>query len=230
MDDLERANFDKEVMMNNELATALREYKKLLIGLQTYGLKKKLNAIMDDEILDAIEPATDVKSWTFRWIYVLIAVLIVTLAYFGIKENNTVKEDKSGPALYMANYYPDPGLPTQMGENEDFQFDVGMVEYKSGNYSEAIQQWSTLTDDRPEVRYYIGAAYHASGDKIKARDWLNRLKSDQDYYDRAQWYLALISLESQNISETISHLNSIILLKESSYRTRAQELLAQLKN
>lgn len=227
MDDLERLAFDKEVMSDTKLATAVKEYQRILQGFKTYGLQQKLGRIIADNSQVQNEVKVDPPRKTPLWIYMIIAGILATAAYFSLVAN-TSEETNPPPPLYMAYYYPDPGLPTTMGHNDDFDFDQGMVDYKLGNYKKAIEQWERLSKENARVQYFLGAAYLADNDVLQATSYFNRIAKDELFYDRAQWYLALLSLKNDDIVSSQNHLNSILELGQSTYAQRARELLKEL--
>ena len=228
MDDLEGLEFDKEVMSNKNLAAAVKEYKSLMLGLKTYGLKNKLHDIMVEERLSSENKDAKPKVGAFRWYYLLLALLAIIGLYITLKPASKTEESNSAPALYIAHYYPDPGLPTKMGDHEDFEFDSGMLEYKQGNYDNAIQHWTGISENIARTQYYIGAAYLASNQEQLANDQLEKLTSEDAYYDRAQWYLALVALKNDNVDAAGQHLKTILAIQQSNYKDRAKKLLDEL--
>jgi len=230
MDDLERLAFDKEVMSDEKLAIAVKEYRRILQGVKTYGLQQKLGRLMEETSLLQNESNVTSSRRKSLWIYVAFAAILAGAIYFLILAKSPNTEAETAPQLYMAYYYPDPGLPTRMGNNDDFDFDRGMVDYKLGAYKKAIEQWEDLSAIDARVKYYLGAAYLADNNVERATPFFEGLTKEDEFYDRSQWYLSLIALKKDDIDSSIEHLNSILQLKQSPYQERAQKLLNELSN
>ena len=230
MDDLERLDFDKEVMRNTNLAIAVEEYKNLVMGIRTYGLKQKLDVILNEESETKVDEEEKPEKKSFRRYYLLIGGLILFGLFLILRPKSNDQESTSAPALYIAYYYIDPGLPTKMGSQEDLNFDKGMVQYKQGDYERAIHTWSQQASDDSKTTYYIGAAYLAIGNHDFAAIQFIQLTKTDPLYDRAQWYLALISLKQENKGPSIQYLKSILKLEQSNYKDRAKELLDKVSN
>jgi len=229
MDDLERLAFDKEVMKDPKLATAVKEYQRILQGFKTYGLQQKLEQIMSEGSPNSNDNTVKSHRPTSYWVYIILAALLASGIYYTVV-TNTEEETKTdiAPSLHMAYYYPDPGLPSKMGDNGEFDFDRGMVDYKLGHYKKAIEQWEKLSKGDAKTQYFLGAAYLADNNEDKAQSFFITLTEEDTFYDRAQWYLALISLKNNEIEASMFHLNTILEMNQSIYKDRARKLLSEL--
>lgn len=129
----------------------------------------------------------------------------------------------------MAEYYqPDLGLPVVMGVIDDPVFADAMVDYKVGEYDEAIGKWSTISQDvqNDTLSYYLASAYLANGQPIKAIP-LFKQTLDQPgsaFEHQAAWYLLLsrVSLEQWRAAK------AIYIDQNSPYSQQARELRAKL--
>jgi|GEM_PF-2577874 len=114
------------------------------------------------------------------------------------------------PDLYKQYYKPDTGLYTYMGASQNFAFDQGMVEYKTGNYNAALENWLSLPDyeaSRDTIRYFIGNAYLATGKYQDAERYLMMVSGSQDsaLKGKADWYLGLIALKQGDSEKAKSY-------------------------
>ena len=108
--------------------------------------------------------------------------------------------------LYNEFFTPDPGLPTVMGENGDYSFYEAMVDYKHGDYNEAIKKWERQLFQKPKndtLNYFLGSAHLANGNSKKAIDYLEDVADDKKsiFYNDANTYMGLALLKTGQIPE-----------------------------
>lgn len=132
------------------------------------------------------------------------------------------------PDLYAQYYKPDPGLYTYMGGSQNFTFDQGMVEYKTGNYSAALENWLNLPahdSSKDTTLYFIGNAYLAIKNYQNAEKYLMMVSEsrDSDLKGKTDWYLGLIALKKGDIERAKKY------FERSDNRLRS-EILDKLKN
>lgn len=80
-----------------------------------------------------------------------------------------------------------------------FQDTVGWVHYKLGDFEKAIQYLSKATEESPEINvfnYHLGMAYILSGDKVQAKDYLEKSLADEaTFKEREKAKVALKGLK-----------------------------------
>jgi tetratricopeptide (TPR) repeat protein len=116
---------------------------------------------------------------------------------------------------------------TAMSSNANYEFDRGMVDYKTGNYQDAIERWENLLAEKPEndtLNYFIGSAFLAMDDPAHAKSFLEKAShmTSGIFAKEASWYLGLSFLKSGNHEEAIKYL-------QNSEREEAAEIIAKLK-
>ncbi len=58
-----------------------------------------------------------------------------------------------------------------MGIGDNYLFNKAMLDYKTGNYKKAIDEWSKLKTSMPQndtLNYFLGAAQQADGNSAAA--------------------------------------------------------------
>src|SRR5690606_36367030 len=104
--------------------------------------------------------------------FLKIAATLAILVSVGIW---ALLQKSPGEKLYRQYFTPDPGLPTVMGNTDNFTFNEAMVYYKQGDYGAAIAQWEGLLPqkrDNDTLNYFLGAAHLAHGNVPEAIPFL----------------------------------------------------------
>lgn len=102
-----------------------------------------------------------------------------------------------------------------------------MLDYKTGDYKNAITEWSKLKTDMPQndtLDYFLGVAQQADGNSAAAITLLKSIAADtaKPFYKEACWYTGLALLKQGTVNEAIPYL-------EKSARPESRELINQLK-
>ncbi len=219
----QRLAFENKIATDKSLSEKVTEVKLLLNAIETVSLKERLNSyhinvkknnpqkgsgkviVLNSKLLVAASVA-------------LLAVVSVWL--YTLKANKFEK-------LYTTYYKPDPGLMSAMGVGDNYLFNKAMLEYKTGQYKKAINEWShlkTSTSSNDTLNYFLGAAQQAEGNSTEALLLLQTTASDPEkpFYKDACWYTGLALLKQGNVNEAILYL-------EKSGRAESSELISQLK-
>ena len=159
-----------------------------------------------------------------RW-YWMAASITLLIALGGFWLTNRPSETER---LFNQYFTPDPGLPTVMGEARNFQFLDAMVNYKSGQYKQAIEKWEVLLPQKPKndtLNYFLGVTYLANNDTQKAVKFLEETleEKNSEFVDEANFYLGLAHLKLKNTTEAEVYLSK-------SQHKKVEEILEKLKN
>lgn len=194
---------EQKIAFDENYASKLNEVKLIITGIQENELKKHLQTLHQKE--SVIIKRSPVRRMYFRWVAVAaIFVLVITLA-LGVFTN---RNDK----LFAKYYQPDVGLMTSMGATDHYNFDVAMIEFKSGKYEDALIKWLDLrkgNENNDTLNYFIGSGYLALDSANESIPYFNQvigLKSSV-FQSEAYWYEGLALLKegkSQEASQMIS--------------------------
>lgn len=190
--------------MENEPAFTekVNQVRLMLLGIAETGLEEKMN-----EFHQKIPQAPE-KGRVFRLRYLAIAasvaVILSLTVWLFLLQNN--RDD-----LYSEYFTPDPGLMTAMGSTDNYDFEKAMVSYRSGEYREAIDSWKVQLQSNPAsdtICYFLGAAYQANDNIDSAKIYLSKIAAQtaSSFYKDANWYMALLCLQTDQRSEALSHL------------------------
>lgn len=204
----EEADFRERLSKDINLNKATDEMKLLLLGIQETSLQEKLNSFHHQMPAQAEnKQAKTARLWSMKtWLAAasVMAVLFVS-AYFilGKKDKNT--------SLYTEYFQPDPGLISAMSGAADYQFDRGMIDYKTGNYDAAIKIWEPLLKERANsdtLNYFLASAYLASDKTEKAIPFFEKVIASaiSVFKNDANWYLALAHIKLGNKAKAIPYL------------------------
>lgn len=197
MTQAEAVSFKTRLLTDELLQQKTEEVKLMMLGIKEVVLKDRLNKY-HDSISNHIPPVKKpgrIIQLNRKWLAAASILLIALLTVWWL----TGRENKYAK-LYAAYYKPDPGLMTAMGFSEDYAFEKGMVDYKEGNYTKAIETWSALKPTQSKkdtLDYFLGVASMAINKKEKAKEWLSQITSNSNkpFYKDACWYLGLTLLK-----------------------------------
>lgn len=219
----QRIAFENNIATNESLAAKVTEVKLLLTGIETASLKERLNSYHINIKKNNPEKGSGKVIALNRKLLAVASVVLIAAAsvwLYTIKGNKYEK-------IYEAYYKPDPGLISAMGVGDNYLFNKAMLEYKTGHYKKAINEWSQLktsTSSNDTLNYFLGAAQQAEGNSSAALILLQTMASDTEkpFYKDACWYTGLALLKQGNVNEAIPYL-------EKSGRPESSELISQLK-
>lgn len=215
--------FENKMAADTSWASKVNEVKLLLAGIETASLKGRLDNYHSNIKKNHPQKAGGkIISLQRKWLVAASVALLaaVSVWLFTLKGN---RYDK----LYAAYYKPDPGLMSAMGLGDNYLFNKAMLDYKTGNYKKAIDEWSKLRSGiahNDTLDYFLGAAQQAEGNSAAALMLLRSMASDstKPFYKDACWYTGLALLKQGAINEAIPYL-------ERSDRPGSSELINQLK-
>ncbi len=205
MDESERLEFESQLSSNPDLRAQLDEAEQLISGIETAVLQSKLNEFHED--ITPVRPITPPEKRKNRtWMWSVAAVLVATIGLFWIFDTGSETEK-----LFAKHFTPDPGLPTTMGENPNYNFYDGMVNYKQGDYKSALQKWEELDEHSiglDTLNYFKGVAYLAEGNTEKSIGFLQSLwdSEENSFQSETAYYLGMAYLKNRNIEDAIKYL------------------------
>lgn len=226
MSDTEYATFSASLDSDPVLKQQVEDVETLLSGIESAALKEKLEGyhkdILSDQSEEKVVPIASKKKKNYAFI-AIAASLVATIGLFWFFTQKTGSEK-----LFAEYFVPDPGLPTNMSEMENFDFYDAMVDYKQGNYADAIDKWENQLKFKTEsdtLHYFIGVAQLAKGDETEAIEHLKSVVdlSNSIFTKDAHYYLGLAYLKGENITEAKRNLTE-------SENANVQDILSELTN
>ncbi len=196
LDEKDLKAFEEDMKNNEVLRQEVESMKTLIMGIETFQLKGKLQNLAQQYEEKETEKKGKVVSFN-KLRYIAVAASVIAIASIGI----WFLPDKSSDELLLSEYfYRDPGLPTKMGTSDQYSFYEGMVSYKSGDYARALEMWEDVnigigTDT---LTYYKSMVHLNVGNWQRFMDEINKLTSESPFTDKANWYKLQAYLEQNN--------------------------------
>ena len=223
MDAQERTDFESQLQSDSNLNTKFLEFKGLFRTIEEEGLRSKLNHFHKQLEDDAQVRSLHTMSYRFFFRIAAAIALLIALGgiwYFYIPNANE--------RLFNAYFTPDPGLPTVMGNSDNYDFYEAMVDYKQGNYKTALQKWENLLpqkSDNDTINYFLGTAYLANDEPSKAIPYFDRVlgSAQPSFQSEAAYYKGLAHLKNNEVEEALKSL-------ERTSDEKGRELAKKLKD
>lgn len=137
---------------------------------------------------------TSAKVISLSWIWkAAAAVAILAIPVYFLFFN---KAD-----LYQRYYEADPGLPTEMGVTDQYEFQDAMVDYKMENYQKAKDKWAKLLHinaSNDTLNYYLAMADLNLRNFDTSYEKLDKIPTTSAFYVDALWYQALIAIKQKD--------------------------------
>ncbi|CAN5759997.1 hypothetical protein BH11BAC3_BH11BAC3_34920 [soil metagenome] len=179
----------------------LEEIKLISLGIQEAALRELLPTFnnVNKQLHTRVISMNRIKKMAAA------AAVIGLISVVGLMFFKTPAEDK----LYASYYQPDPGLATEMGIADNYEFSRAMVDYKTAHYTEALVRWEKLlvaNTANDTLNYFVGCASLANNDLSKAvSSFTNVTQNKQSVFEKeAYWYLGLALLKQKNKTAAIA--------------------------
>jgi tetratricopeptide (TPR) repeat protein len=198
----DRQVFEQNIATDELLKAQVEQVQLMLIGIKEASLTTKLNHFHNELPASNKVGKTNNLFTLRRWLVAASITLILALGgWLLFKKSNNEK-------LYADFFQPDPGLISAMSTTDNYIFDKAMIDYKTGNYNEAITAWKSLLKNNlnnDTLNYFIGSSYMGLSNTREAIPYLQKVVViPQSYFVRdAYWYLGLATLKENKLQEAI---------------------------
>jgi len=161
-----------------------------------------------------------------RWVAAAILVALLATAYFTVFQNTNSK-------LFAEYFEPYRNVvaPVVRGDQSEALSSKAFLAYENKAYKEAASYFSQLIDTENESYYtfYLANCELALGQGTEAIVLLeNYIATSGEFTDRAQWYLALAYVTTNENTKAKSHLERIVATNSYNHQ-EALQLLNHLK-
>lgn len=212
----------KRIDTDQDFASLVDEIRDIQLGIERASLAEKLDFFHDD--LAEQKNSKPIRSIRPFWFWGVAAslFLVMTAGIWWI-----IGQESPEEKLFQAYFIADPGLVTSMASEGNYEFDRAMVDYKDGNYAEAISRWEKLLAGKPQndtLNYFVGAALLSAKQERRSVDFLESVANDPSsgFYSDANWYLGLAYLKLGEKGKALNYLSASI-------RPEAEKLISEFE-
>ncbi|MBX3253163.1 MAG: hypothetical protein KF862_03390 [Chitinophagaceae bacterium] len=201
MDVNTRIAFEKEMGSDEALRNEVDLQRRLMASVEVFSHNRK------EPVKSMTGQKAPVKKLNSTWLYAAAATVAIILVTWFFR-SNTGKDEQ----LYASYFVPDAGLPVVMsGEHDRYDFYNGMVSYKEGEYSKAIEIWKNIALPSDTVSYFIGAANLNNENPAASTEYLVAVAQDDKsaWQSKAIWYLSLAYLKMNEKEKAIDWLSKL---------------------
>ena len=202
----ERLDFELKMNEDSEFKAQVEDIKTLILGIKNQSLKEELDGFHEDLPIRKVKDKRRIGAFPHLGKYTAAAAILLAIALLWVY---SVPQNER---LYATYFTPDPGLPTVMSSNSNFEFYDAMVNYKQGDYTVAITKWKSIDRKGDTLNYFLGVAYLANKNENKAIKFLEKATQNSDFVlsNEAYYYLGLAHLKQGNIEQakiSLAHSN-----------------------
>ena len=189
----ERAAFLARLSEDPRLQDQFHEMQLLHLGIQEASLEERMDEFHHGVLRNKQNPSQPgVHFYSLRRLLVAASVILL----LGIAAWWLLTKAESKETIFAEFFSPDPGLISAMSTSENYSFDRAMIEYKTGNYREAIRTWSIMQSNQPDndtLNYFLASAFLATNQTGKAIEYFEKVTPSQTsaFLNDTYWYLGL---------------------------------------
>lgn len=226
----EKTDFETRLVIDSDFKEEFELYLVIVAGIKEQGennLKTKLK-LADNELDNdpkIIELKKENKTSIKYWAVAATIVFILGLGLFWSLANKT-----DLPQLANNFYEKEKGLPNEMSVTQNQLTDV-MNLYKSGDYVATKNKLEFLLKENntnDTLQYFYGVVNYELENFIAARDGFNSVKTESNYYEKAEYRLILIDLKTNDKQKALDRVNKCLLNKQHLYYDNLVKLKSEL--
>ena len=213
MSERDRLNFEKEMAQDEMLRNEVSLQEQLQAGIAVDAIGEEYQQDNPELSLTKEYRKSSFRPWLFK---IAAALIIIAIPVYFLFFNQS--------DLYNKYYEPDPGLPTEMGLTNNYDFLDGMVDYKRENYKIAQRKWSKLMEINPDndtLNYYLAMANLNLKSYTSAKEKLDKISPNSAFYHDALWFQSLLLIKNKDYDGAKEKLHELDSEK-------ARELLKEL--
>ncbi len=204
----EREEFEKDFLENETLRRQVGEYRTVVEGIRDHDLLEARKQVSQFE--------AGRKKPIRQWLKIAAAVSILVTAGLVL----IVGQDP----VYDEFFSPYPNVAQSRGQAPG-AFDLAMLAYTEGSYSDAASQLALLKNQNDTVTFYLAGARLFAGEPVVSEAHLRRILENQGpFRQQAEWLLVKALLDQEKNEEAIALLESIAGEPSHSYHEDAGKL------
>lgn len=223
----ERENFQKQLTIDKELATAFEVEQSIFNAVQVSAETNFRNRLEQIEV-----PATStIRSINWRpWAMAASILLLIGLSWYGYQLNQTTSPSE----LYAANYVPPTFSVTRNNTNIAPSVTSAAEAYQQKEFEAAIQQLVPYLQNNYDAKLglVLGASYLETAQWEAAINAFETVRTQSELKDDATWYLAMTYLKSDQVNLAKTEFQQLLsneFLVTEKRKAKVQDMLKNLE-
>ncbi|MFK7812262.1 MAG: tetratricopeptide repeat protein [Maribacter sp.] len=201
----EQGSFELRLKKNKDLQESFDHFKLLFETIEEDGLRSKLEGFHYNVVQDKPVIKLNPSKTKFNYRIAAAAAILLTMGLWFLNR------PPINERLFDKYYNQDPGLPTVMGSNDNYDFYEAMVDYKQGEYDIAISKWEKLLEEKPNndtLNYFLGVSHLANDNFSEAFPFLRKSSEDikSAFHDDSNYHLGLSFLKINETEKALKYL------------------------
>lgn len=198
---LEKEAFEQRLQADAGWSAKFNEIKLLAVGIREVSLRDQLDRLHNNLKLQDKPKVVRRMTWLKKLAAAAVLLIVIsTLGWFFLFKKS------SGEKLFATYYKPDPGLATVMGVSDNYEFERAMVDYKTGDFSAALERWQKQLQQNAgndTLQYFIASAKLANKAQQEAIDMFDKVIANKKsvFNAEAYWYKGLALLQQGKTGE-----------------------------
>lgn len=206
----ERTEIEERLESDPDFQAQYEQMKDLIIAIESHSLRESLKDRMIQPNSGEQVKNTPINTQRSKIYWILAAAAsILIIVYCGWWIYNS--QSPSFKEIMADAFYVDPGLPTKMSATDLYQFYDAMLDYKTGDYSLALDKWSSINTGigADTLNYYRAMAYLNMEKFHEAEDLLNKISQDSPLFQKAEWRKLEIYIRTQKYEKALAYLKQL---------------------
>ncbi|MCG2615368.1 hypothetical protein LZZ85_13795 [Terrimonas sp. NA20] len=213
--------FEARINADQSLRAKVQHVQTIAVGIKESALEQKLKQF-HQQLPNQINTPVRRNNSRIYWFSAAAAVALLIVVGLFVSRSKS-----SGEKLFAQYFESDPGLATTMGSSAEYEFNLGMIQYRSGKFKEAVSVWRPLLKERPlndTLNYFTGLAFLSMDQPDSAAHFLKQTLSlnNTAFQSDANWFLALSLLKQNKTADAVPFL-------QQTKHPRKEELLSAIK-
>lgn len=181
-------------------------YQSLILAIESKGFQEGLK----NRRIPSYSEHKNEKNRSNKYGLLLLAGLIILALIYFTYQFTKAKPVQNSDQIIASVFYPDPGLPTQMGSNSEYSFYDGMVDYKTGDYNRALDKWksSALSIGKDTLAYYKAMAALRLERFEESWNLLNQIEKNSELHLKSEWRKLELLIHQKKYKEALELLEN----------------------
>lgn len=200
----DQVHFESRMVEDPDFHKEVEVQRENLLAVEFGGFSRNLQRISNNYRIEhpMIPPERGSRGVSKAWVMGIAAgiALFLGMGWWFLARPDAFER------VLAEHFVADPGLPVPMSATNDAAFHDAMVDYKMGEYPNAIAKWNILLANDPHndtLRYYLANAQIGEGHLPEAIQFYTGLATDSasEFREKAEWRLFLSYVQMRDTEQ-----------------------------